>query len=177
MSTRLANFKMNQPRVFAVIGDCALDESGCNTTVFDMSSAISKTRFMLSGAVFFSADVRRRSSPLDSPELLEQQEAHAMARAWRKGMFDLDLGSEPVELDQTVSALFRVLLRFGPTQVDLRDLPSTRVNAMHLTAVLGATYHCRDDVRGWREALTVAREALVREGIDPDDALGGLDEE
>jgi hypothetical protein len=168
---------MEQPKVYAVRGDYDQDEVVYETVAFGMSAVSSQTRFALSGAVFCSANERWRSAPLDSPELREQQEAHAMARAWRRGLYDRELASGPAELDQTVSALFGALLRFGPQRVDLRDLPAARVNAMHLTAVLGATFYCRRDVIGWNEAVAVAREALIRDGIDPDDALAGLDDE
>jgi hypothetical protein len=177
MTHRLSAFQMQQPRVFAAVGGYDLDDAISSTVMFDMRAVASETRFALSGAVFVSADDRRRSSPLDSPELRAQQEFQAMARAWRVGLYDMEAGSGPAELDQTVSALFRVLLRFGPGRVDLRDLPTGRTNAMHLTAVLGATFYCRGEVRGWNEALDVARAELIREGIDPDDALAGLDDE
>ncbi|WP_156320518.1 hypothetical protein [Pseudomonas lini] len=82
-----------------------------------------------------------------------------------------------VEVDDltiTAEAVLDAISEFGPKILNLSLLDSNRVQGEHLATVLRTSFDWRDNVPGWNEALLVARQALVREGVDPEDALYGL---
>lgn len=113
----------------------------------------------------------RLENPLDA---LANQQEDAIAYTWRAGLFSLTASHGADDLTPTVMGAFRSLMSFGPRAVDLRGLNVHTVNGMHLVAILRSTHSWRGEVPGWREALTVACQALERSELSVEDAAGDL---
>lgn len=82
----------------------------------------------------------------------------------------------PVDIDaisETVDWVFETLVDGG--MIDFR-LDVDRVNGEHLACALRCTYSMQERVKGWKTGLEIARQALIRDGVDPEDALIGLNE-
>lgn len=85
--------------------------------------------------------------------------------------------NKSVEVDDltvTAESVLEAISEFGPKILNLSLLDSNQVQGEHLATVLRTSFDWRDNVPGWNEALQVARQALLREGVDPEDALYGL---
>jgi hypothetical protein len=93
---------------------------------------------------------------------------------WHVNLFDRYASNDALALSKTTKPLIRALLKGGPESIDLRNLDINKVNGMHLAVILRATSSKRDSVPGWREALTLARAALLRDNINANNALIGL---
>ena len=119
------------------------------------------------------------ASPFNSAALIFAQQESAMAiaelaRRWKKSLLDVTASKTSKALGETIDPLFEAMLQFGASAIDLRNLPVERVNGIHLAVILRATLTRKEETPGWEEALEVAKQALQREGIDIEDALGGL---
>jgi hypothetical protein len=89
---------------------------------------------------------------------------------WKKFLFDY----KAAELSQTTTALFRKLMNEGYASLDLSGLSADTVNGMHLAVILRATATKQREVKGWGEALDIAKPALIAQGVSWTDALAGL---
>lgn len=94
--------------------------------------------------------------------------------AWKRHLFDLNAPTDVDALSETVESILEVLSEHGPAAIDLTNLSDNGVQGEHLAAILRttATWDCQTP--GWLQALQVAKLALQREGVDPQDALYGL---
>jgi hypothetical protein len=92
---------------------------------------------------------------------------------WLSRVLDRTLAPNSAELTKTVRPVFELLSQFGSESIDLRHLPET-VNGVHLAAVLRSTADELDGTDAWRQALALAQRALLRDGLDPQDALLGM---
>jgi hypothetical protein len=101
-------------------------------------------------------------------------EANALTEKWKTRVLNRSAAVNSNALTVTVKPIFEALTLLGAGAVDLRGLPTTEVNGVHLAVVLRATFKQRERTPGWKEALSVAREALCRDGLDEKDALIGL---
>ena len=77
-------------------------------------------------------------------------------------------------ISRTIDGVFEAAIQLGPKAIDLREINPAQVHGEHLAAVLRATFAFRDRTPGWQHAIGVARIALERAGLDPEDALYGL---
>jgi hypothetical protein len=135
----------------------------------------------VSGARFFALATRpgSQASPLDSDGFHQVRqhscgEAKELAEQWKKLVLDRNAAVNANGLTSTVKPLFQALSRLGPGAIDLRGLPTDKVNGVHLAVVLRATFSMKTRTPGWEEALGIARNALKRDCIDEADALSGL---
>jgi hypothetical protein len=135
----------------------------------------------ISGAQFNSipSSPNARSSQLDShaylaAKALQQRTIENLNSAWKSQVLDSSAGILANDLTKTVKAIFQVMTSIGPAAIDLGDLPSEKVNGVHLAVVLRATMAKKEQTRGWATALETARAALRRDGLDEADALSGL---
>jgi hypothetical protein len=87
---------------------------------------------------------------------------------WLDRVHDRSLSDDVDALTETVELLFQDLAQ--GRSIDLRSL-SSQVNPIHLAVVLRA---CSDDVPGWKEAVDLAYNTCLEDGIDPHDALYGM---
>jgi hypothetical protein len=102
------------------------------------------------------------------------EETKALAAKWMSLMLDKSAPVNANALTKTVKPLFEALSRYGAGAVDLRGLRAEQVNGVHLAVVLRATFSRKQQTLGWEHALSVARDALRRDGLEDDDALAGL---
>jgi hypothetical protein len=65
----------------------------------------------------------------------------------------------------------------GPDAFDFTELQLEEVDGLYLALILRITNSRRDVVKGWAQGLQMARAALIRDGLDPEDALVGLKED
>lgn len=100
--------------------------------------------------------------------------ARRLAQQWSAQLLNPQAGTRGKDLAKTATPVFEALLHLGPASIDLRNLPAEQVNGMHLAVILRATLSRRASTPGWDTALGLARQALVRAGIDPEIALSGL---
>lgn len=106
--------------------------------------------------------------------VLKEKTQEEMNNKWKNNLFNLELGHGAKDLIKTVKPLMAYLLRFGAEAVDLSNLNSDKVNGMHLAVVLRATAEKKNQVKDWDEALEVVKKALINQGIEPNEALVGL---
>jgi hypothetical protein len=99
-------------------------------------------------------------------------DSHAIA--WQRHLLDLNASTDVDALSETVESVLEVLSAHGPTAIDLTNLSDKGVQGEHLAAILRTTSAWDSQTPGWYQALHVAKLALQREGIDPQDALYGL---
>jgi hypothetical protein len=91
--------------------------------------------------------------------------------SWYNRIHDRSLGYSANDLTPTVRSVFADMAR--EKSVDLSNLG--HVNPVHLAVVLRATFTQKDSVRGWDEAVVVARKTGIEDGLDPTDFLYGFD--
>lgn len=106
--------------------------------------------------------------------VLLKQTQEEMNAKWKNNLFNLELGYGAKDLIKTTKPLMAFLLQFGAGSVDLSNLNSDKINGMHLAVVLRATAEKKSEVKGWIEALEVAKKALDNQKINPEEALIGL---
>lgn len=94
--------------------------------------------------------------------------------SWKKFVFDPKARTDVDAISETVSDLVDALDSTGLESLDLSGLNPAAVSGEHLAAVLRITYAGRAKVKGWGDAVRVAREALQSEGLDYKDVLHGL---
>lgn len=93
---------------------------------------------------------------------------------WQRHLFDLNASTDVDALSETVESVLEMLSEHGPAAIDLTNLSDTSVQGEHLAAILRTTVTWDSQTPGWSQALQVAKLALQREGVDPQDALYGL---
>ena len=110
--------------------------------------------------------------PSERQHWAKRQEATSK---WLARVLDRSLAPTSSELTKTVKTVFGALSQFGPEAINLRHLPEPEhVNGVHLAVVLRSTADDLEDTQAWRDALALAERALVRDGMDPQDALLGM---
>lgn len=93
---------------------------------------------------------------------------------WKQRVLDRSLGWTANDLSVTTRSILQEVSSADTWAViDLRGLPVDQVNGMHLAMTLRAIGYPKV-VAGWDEALLVAREALIRDGLNANDALYGM---
>lgn len=108
------------------------------------------------------------------PATLKEQTLEEMNAKWQKNLFNPELDHNAKDLIKTVKPLMAVLMKHGTQAINLENLMPEKVNGMHLAVILRSTAEKRNEVKGWAEALEVARQALTSQKIDPNEALIGL---
>ncbi|MBE3025971.1 hypothetical protein [Janthinobacterium sp. GW458P] len=93
---------------------------------------------------------------------------------WKKGVLDPDAEVSANALTRTARPVFRAMLELGDWAVDLSGLDPKQVSAIHLAVILRATLRRKEKVKGWSDALRVARESLAQSGVDERKILSGL---
>lgn len=96
------------------------------------------------------------------------------ANTWQHYLLDPAAPATVAAISETIAAAYKTLSIYGPTGLSLLKLRADSVQGEHLAAVLRASFRLRNQIPGWKPALEVARTALLRQGIDPADALVGL---
>lgn len=135
--------------------------------------SISGFEFTLGGranSIFFSTEIS--SYKLHQEQLSE--ESMMLAAKWKTLVLDRSAGSKAKDLTKTTEPVFEALLKFGPSAIDLRNLPEELINGSHLAVVLRATFTRRAEVPGWRRALQIAKKNLESSGANVKSVLGGL---
>lgn len=94
--------------------------------------------------------------------------------AWQRHLFDQNASTDVDALSETVESVLEMLSEHGPAAIDLTNLSEKSVQGEHLAAILRTTASWDSQTPGWPQAIQVAKLALQREGIDPQDALYGL---
>ena len=94
--------------------------------------------------------------------------------SWQKYVFDPHAPTDVDSLTETVEAALDRLAAYGLDGMNFHGMDPNNVQGEHLAAVLRATSTWKESLPGWRSALKVAELALVREGVDPKDALFGM---
>lgn len=119
------------------------------------------------------AEFLSEMNPYERQERVECAEQLAANRQWLIRVLNPELPASSAELTKTVKAVFTVLSRFGASAINLSQL-SEHVNGGHLAVVLRSTADELEHTDAWKEALALAQTVLVRQGIDPQDALLGM---
>ena len=137
--------------------------------------------YTMSGAQFMGPTAQfgiiRVKLGTEDTSLFRQQNAEGVqkfAEEWKALLLDRDAPVTAKALMATVKPLFQALSVYGAGAVDLSGLSPDSVNGMHLAVILRATFSRKNQTVGWETALSVAREALNRDCINPDRALAGL---
>lgn len=133
------------------------------------------------GARFDSkvAGVGASASPMDSlsyqsarAEIIRKREAYASQ--WRACVLSPNAQLTADALTETTRPVFEALLELGDWAIDLSGLQAEQVNGVHLAVILRATFRHKKTTKGWDEALQVARQAVVRMGLEERKVLSGL---
>lgn len=135
--------------------------------------SVSGVRFTLGGrsnSIFFNAEI---SSFKLHQEMLSK-ESMMLASKWKALVLDRTAGRKSKDLTKTTEPVFEALLKFGPSAIDLRDLPEELINGTHLAVVLRATFTRRTEVPGWSRALQIAKKNVESSGANVKSVLGGL---
>jgi len=143
---------------------------------FNSSTSISNAQFasMVGQPTTEMADSLLDSVGFKTARTAHQKEIAELAAGWKRQLLDRHAELSANALTKTVKPVFKALTLFGAGAVDLRGLSVETVNGVHLAVVLRATLTRKAQTLGWSEALSVARAALQRDGIDETDALAGL---
>lgn len=107
-------------------------------------------------------------------EVMDVPARFSITHKWQRNVLNPQARTDVDDLSDTVDAVYEGIGIFGPTFISLENLDPHHVQGEHLAATLRATFPWREEVRGWDNALMVARTALTNVGADPDDALYGL---
>jgi hypothetical protein len=109
--------------------------------------------------------LNQRSGFLPSPATVEN---------WRKHVCQSFASTDIDALTETAEAVFDFMAEAGPAHLNLSNLTPDHVQGEHLAMLLRTSLTWREQIPGWQKALQVARLALEREGVDPEEALFGL---
>lgn len=93
---------------------------------------------------------------------------------WQELMLNPSASTTVDTMTKLIESVFDTLSSDGTKKIDLRNLDSKNVNAELLACVLRATFRCKNEIKGWDEAIWVAKAACASQGIDYKDALFGL---
>jgi hypothetical protein len=119
------------------------------------------------GSFYSGADKTLKDYVRSSQEATAYNKLRALVSS-ENSLADID------SLTVTAEAALEAVAEFGPEIIPTKDLSGLQIHGEHLATLLRATYVWRNEISGWNEALDVARQALVDQGIDPDDALYGM---
>lgn len=93
---------------------------------------------------------------------------------WQQHVFNPTASADIDSLTETVEGILNFIAEFGPSCISLNGFQPLAVQGEHLATLLRASSTWRDEIEGWDNALDVAKEALIRENINPADALFGM---
>ena len=93
---------------------------------------------------------------------------------WQRYLLDPAASTDVDALSESVESVLETIDKDGPAAISLLQLDSTKVQGEHLATILRTTFRWRAQVPGWNSALAIAEAALRREGINPEEALYGL---
>lgn len=160
---------------FSISGESSDDSSEVSMLLPEsIEPMISRVRYF---QITTTTGMTRIKSGCDLFENMRKQSeigASELATSWKAMLLDPNAPVNAKALTSTVKPIFQALSWFGAGAVDLRNLPVDSVNGMHLAVILRATYTRKSQTFGWDQALTIARQALTRDGISAADALAGL---
>jgi len=77
-------------------------------------------------------------------------------------------------LTETASSLLDYLGTHRIEDIDFTGFKVNEVNPQHLCVILRLTYIWSSKIKGWDEALSVAKEASLKNNFEPSDILYGL---
>lgn len=119
------------------------------------------------GSFYSGADTTLKGYVRSTQEATTYSKLRALVSS-ENSLADID------SLTVTAEAALEAVAEFGPDIIPTKDLVGLQVHGEHLATLLRATYAWRDEISGWNEALDVARQALLDQDVDPDDALYGM---
>lgn len=141
---------------------------------WDTNTALNFSRFKIAPRLRSVANVEGEVSAVAAAQAQVAEAVSRLTAQWKTSLLDRDSGRRSRDLSKTVEPVMQALLAFGPSAIDLRDLPLERVNGLHLAVVLRVTFTQKEQTPGWTQALAVARAALRRENVSEASALSGL---
>lgn len=148
------------------------------TALTSQSSASSNVRFATTdcdiASDFFSGISFGNTAAFKNEQFKQSIAISKISAFWKKFLLDPIAPNDVDAISVTVEYIFEAISQFGPGAIDLNKLAEDRVSGEHLAAILRATSTWKSLIPGWKAALHVAEIALVRVGIDPQDALVGL---
>lgn len=98
-----------------------------------------------------------------------------MTESWRQLIALLESDDESVDfLTQIAEMALETIQMDGLSSVSMAGLQCQAVRPVPLATLLRTTYTWREVLKGWDEALELARRLLVARGDDPEDALYGM---
>lgn len=143
---------------------------------FSGSTSISDAKFapMVGRPITEMAESLLDSVGFKAARTAHQKAISELAATWKQQLLNRHAELSANALTKTVKPVFKALTLYGAGAIDLRGLSADTVNGVHLAVILRATLTRKSMTPGWSEALSVARTALHRDGIDETDALAGL---
>lgn len=121
-----------------------------------MSSTANSTSFMLATAIAARTNLH-------------------VLNTWTKHIYRPSALADVDTIGETVDWVMKIVESVGPSHLNLSKVKSTEVQPEHLVAVLRSTFMWRDEVPGWKHALSEASSALAVAGIEPEEVLMGLE--
>lgn len=106
---------------------------------------------------------------------IETKNNFHVLNAWTKHVFRPSAPSDVAAIGETVDWVMEVIESVGPNHLNLTTTKSASVHPEHLVAVLRSSFMWREDVPGWKHALSEASIALIASGFEAEDVLVGLE--
>jgi hypothetical protein len=94
--------------------------------------------------------------------------------AWRTYVMDPTAPTNAEALQITADTALNTILEKGADGIDLFSLDEGQVSGEHLVMLLRCISPWEQELPGWTRALGLAKDALIYEGKDPEDALFGM---
>lgn len=96
--------------------------------------------------------------------------------SWRRHISNAGAPGDFEHISETFDGVFQLIEMGGPEYLNFGGLDSANINAEHLVTALRASFRWKSQIKGWREAVVVARRALILKNADDiDRCLAGLE--
>lgn len=109
----------------------------------------------------------RRSVFIQTVEVIQMEK-------YKEFVLDKNADTSVDGLMNTADAVLQFVETNDLEDFDFTGFQANHVNTEHLATLLRMTFRWSMKIKGWDEALIVARDAAVINGYDPDDILYGM---
>jgi len=106
--------------------------------------------------------------------IIQRVRESLVCEEWRSLIVQKNAATDTRTLQITARRAFAAIHDGGPSAIDLRLLQQDNVNGEHLAMLLRVISTWKAQLPGWERAVAIAKDALIIEGKDPEDALFGI---